>query len=181
MQVRKRAIIYSGLVIVVALILSAALLQFGASSTVHAIPGPPPAEFSLTVVKDAVPNSTQPFTFLVIIEPNEEPVVAAADAVEAARIGGGVAFLVDDGKDISNTATITAQGYATQALGIVMEVAVDNWRPTGVECQDELGLPVSFFVTEAPRFRKLPNCSSCRCCPAKSTPVPLPTARPRLS
>jgi len=151
MQLRKRALVYPALMAAVALVLSVALLQlaqFGGQATARAEPLAQigPSEFTLTVVKDAVPNSTQPFTFLVGAATSGVPVGAvSADALGAGQFEaaqdvpeGFFHFeLIDDGTDISNTWTIS--GPTEVGLVIIYEFLTEGWMPTDVRCQDETG------------------------------------------
>ena len=134
MPIRKRAVLYSGLVIVLALVLSAALLQLNARAIVQAAPLAQEQgyEYSITIIKDAIPDSSQPFTFNVYIYPNE--VLQAAFSADFE--------LVDDGIGVSNTKTITELLYTPGASVSIEEYPTENWLPTGVQCEDETGAPV---------------------------------------
>ncbi len=87
------------------------------------------APFSLTVIKDAIPDSSQPFTISV-------------------NTGVGVQELdiplVDDGTGLSNTAVITGVMEAvTQTWAFVQEDPMpEGWLPTNLQCVDENGEPV---------------------------------------
>ena len=152
MQLRKRSLVYPALMAAVALVLSVALLQlaqFGGQATARAEPlaQTAPSEFTLTVVKDAVPNSTQPFTFLVGAAIPEFSVGAASagalgaaqfDAAQDVPEGIFLFELIDDGTGISNTWTIS--GPTEAALVIIYEFLTEGWMPTDVRCQDGVGV-----------------------------------------
>ncbi len=151
MQLRKRSFVYSAFMATLALALSVALLQLaqlGEQATARAEPLAQigPSEFTLTVVKDAVPNSTQPFTFLVGAATSGDPVGAvSSDALGAAQFDAAQDMpediflfeLVDDGTGISNTWTIS--GPTEAGLVIIYEFLTEGWMPTDVRCQDETG------------------------------------------
>ncbi len=87
------------------------------------------APFSLTVIKDAVPDSSQPFTISVF----------SGIGIEEADIP-----LVDDGTGLSNTAVITGvMEEVTQTYAFVEEYPMpEGWLPTNLQCVDENGEPV---------------------------------------
>ncbi len=137
---RKRSIVYSGFILTLALAFSAALLQLSAYSAVKAAPLPPSNEFSVTVVKDAIPDSTQSFTVIVQIGVMDLTVQAAAVSEFQ---------LVDDSTGISNTKTITALLPLTETSLFIDEMDVDNWRHAGTLCRDAGGAPVDDSTIQA--------------------------------
>jgi len=87
------------------------------------------APFSLTVIKDAIPDSLQSFTISV----NTGVGVQELDTP-----------LVDDGTGLSNTAVITGvMEEVTQTWAFVQEYPMpEGWLPTNLQCEDENGEPV---------------------------------------
>jgi len=87
------------------------------------------APFSLTVIKDAVPDSSQPFTISVF----------SGIGIEEVDIP-----LVDDGTGLSNTVVITGvMEEVTQTNAFVEEYPMpEGWLPTNLQCEDENGEPV---------------------------------------
>ena len=110
---------------------------------------------TLTVVKDAIPDSTQPFTFSVSqCPPPNGDLVVRTDLVEGpfvqACYGGKLFELIDDGTGVSNTMTFTdgMEGWAY----FVNEFYVEDWLALDGQCVDETGAVVPpatpFFAKE---------------------------------
>ena len=97
---------------------------------------------TLTVVKDAIPDSTQPFTFSVSMYPTDNTDSTAQIEVNQLDVQGSVNGygslfqLIDDGTGVSNTKTLTdgMAGYAYFVSEPFEFYPLDEWMPIGAEC-----------------------------------------------